>query len=317
MGSRDQQRSAILDIRKLHLLHSHLLLSHRPLYPGSGTRRSESQQKSLHCYRLGWLHNRHNSASRSQPWKTSAPRRGLPSQVEKIHLTATKPQVHVKIWSPDSQGEDKRVNMYDSMSLSQRPLPYFSDGFCSEFWEFKRALQRRLRSAHVIDGTRLEALVDVYNGPIKRAFKGCLQLEDQTMGYKQAWDLPEKTAREQVSVHLSTNKEYFARLATIHERTEADQWRHVGSAENPADDASWSMWEKKMAMGAKWLQGPSFLKQDEDCWPKDSLSITNISCVVPLIAICAPLTVTYSIRRLPDVVIPHECPIKSGHLQLP
>ncbi|XP_050705280.1 uncharacterized protein LOC126990645 [Eriocheir sinensis] len=90
------------------------------------------------------------------------------------------------------QEDIRRVNLYDSISLAQRPLPKFSEGTCGEFWEFKRALQRRLESAEVTDGLRLEVLVDVYNGPVKDALRGCLRIEDYKTGYEQAWELLDK-----------------------------------------------------------------------------------------------------------------------------
>ena len=57
------------------------------------------------------------------------------------------------------------------------------------------------------------------------------------------------------------------RLATIHNATETDQWRHVDSALNPADIISRGMPASELKESSRWLQGPEFLQQPEGCWP--------------------------------------------------
>lgn len=43
------------------------------------------------------------------------------------------------------------------------------------------------------------------------------------------------------------------RVQAIHEGSSPDQWFHVDSTDNPADDGSRGVWSKR------WLQGPDFL----------------------------------------------------------
>lgn len=71
------------------------------------------------------------------------------------------------------------------------------------------------------------------------------------------------------------------RVAAIHEATKAEQWRHVSSADNPADDASRGMWGTEMAAGGRWIQGPPFLKKDEKYWPKYPYPISEIGDTDP------------------------------------
>ena len=57
------------------------------------------------------------------------------------------------------------------------------------------------------------------------------------------------------------------RIATIHEHSEPDQWRHVPTKLNPADIASRGVAASDTTSITRWLKGPDFLVQDEDTWP--------------------------------------------------
>ncbi|XP_011672748.2 uncharacterized protein LOC100889831 [Strongylocentrotus purpuratus] len=57
------------------------------------------------------------------------------------------------------------------------------------------------------------------------------------------------------------------RVAMIHNATEIDQWRHVGSKENPADIVSRGMSPSDLKDDEKWFVGPAFLQQPEERWP--------------------------------------------------
>ena len=56
------------------------------------------------------------------------------------------------------------------------------------------------------------------------------------------------------------------RVAEIQERTLAADWRHVPTAENPADDASRGTSAAELSR-LQWLQGPAFLLSPPDEWP--------------------------------------------------
>ncbi|XP_030834878.1 uncharacterized protein LOC105444169 [Strongylocentrotus purpuratus] len=57
------------------------------------------------------------------------------------------------------------------------------------------------------------------------------------------------------------------RVAMIHNATEIDQWRHVGTTENPADIVSRGMSPSNLKDEEKWFVGPAFLQQPEERWP--------------------------------------------------
>ncbi|XP_063860622.1 uncharacterized protein LOC135100932 [Scylla paramamosain] len=57
------------------------------------------------------------------------------------------------------------------------------------------------------------------------------------------------------------------RVATIHEHSDSEQWRHVPSTQNPADDANHRLQGAELHENHRWLQGPLFLKLDETRWP--------------------------------------------------
>ena len=64
------------------------------------------------------------------------------------------------------------------------------------------------------------------------------------------------------------------RLTIIHEGSKVDQWRHVPSTVNPADDASRGFAAHEM--NNRWLQGPEFLLKPEDEWPIDSTALMKL-----------------------------------------
>lgn len=56
------------------------------------------------------------------------------------------------------------------------------------------------------------------------------------------------------------------RISEILEASEAKQWRHVGTRDNPADDATKSN-KFSFDFSCRWFQGPSFLKCSPSEWP--------------------------------------------------
>lgn len=58
------------------------------------------------------------------------------------------------------------------------------------------------------------------------------------------------------------------RVSTIREISEPSQWRHIGSKDNPADDASRGLNVSEFLKKSTWLGGPLFLWQQEEDWPK-------------------------------------------------
>lgn len=64
------------------------------------------------------------------------------------------------------------------------------------------------------------------------------------------------------------------RISIIREVYEPSQWRHVGSKDNPADDASRGMKVCDFLKDRRWLEGPAFLWKTIEDWPKTMLDIT-------------------------------------------
>ena len=58
------------------------------------------------------------------------------------------------------------------------------------------------------------------------------------------------------------------RVATMDDGSSASQWRYVDSKSNPADDACRGLSADEMVNKRRWLQGPSFPRQEESAWPK-------------------------------------------------
>ena len=58
------------------------------------------------------------------------------------------------------------------------------------------------------------------------------------------------------------------RLAIIHDLSKPSQWKYVETAYNPADSASRDINPNDLKKTQAWLNGPEFLKREEDNWPK-------------------------------------------------
>ncbi len=58
------------------------------------------------------------------------------------------------------------------------------------------------------------------------------------------------------------------RVAKIQQNTDVERWRWVSTGNNPADIPSRGVTAEKLKGNHKWLQGPDFLKQSQDKWPK-------------------------------------------------
>ncbi|XP_072164399.1 uncharacterized protein [Diadema setosum] len=57
------------------------------------------------------------------------------------------------------------------------------------------------------------------------------------------------------------------RVAKIHNASTLSQWRHVDTASNPADDGSRGMKATELINNLRWLEGPTFLWEEEENWP--------------------------------------------------
>ena len=57
------------------------------------------------------------------------------------------------------------------------------------------------------------------------------------------------------------------RVNEIHEASNPQQWRHVPTSLNPADDGSRGMKLHDLDPNCRWLSGPSFLLKPEEHWP--------------------------------------------------
>ncbi|KAK3754770.1 hypothetical protein QZH41_007277 [Actinostola sp. cb2023] len=58
------------------------------------------------------------------------------------------------------------------------------------------------------------------------------------------------------------------RVSAICEQSSPSQWRYVDTKSNPADDASRGLSADEMLQTQRWINGPEFLWQNEENWPK-------------------------------------------------
>ena len=57
------------------------------------------------------------------------------------------------------------------------------------------------------------------------------------------------------------------RIAEIQRSTNPEQWRHVPGMDNPADLPTRGLSATNLSENRFWMEGPSFLKEDETTWP--------------------------------------------------
>ena len=57
------------------------------------------------------------------------------------------------------------------------------------------------------------------------------------------------------------------RVNEIHDASAPEQWRHVPTSLNPADEGARGMEIHSLKPNCRWLSGPKFLLQPEDQWP--------------------------------------------------
>ena len=64
------------------------------------------------------------------------------------------------------------------------------------------------------------------------------------------------------------------RVQQIHNGSTPDQWRHIPTKMNPADDISRGLSAKALCEDARWINGPAFLQLDPSMWPQTSQEIS-------------------------------------------
>ena len=90
------------------------------------------------------------------------------------------------------------------------------------------------------------------------------------------------------------------RVADIQELTEGSPWRHVRSADNPADDITRGLTLSQLLGEHRWINGPSFLLQDETTWPAEpDLAASEESVELWKSHFCGHVSVTPA-SSLPD-----------------
>ena len=63
------------------------------------------------------------------------------------------------------------------------------------------------------------------------------------------------------------------RVSAIREQSSPRQWKYVDTKLNPADDASRGMTAEAITKANRWINGPDFLWQDQETWPKSPIMI--------------------------------------------
>lgn len=71
------------------------------------------------------------------------------------------------------------------------------------------------------------------------------------------------------------------RVTKVCKQSKPEHWRHVPSTLNPADDTSRGLQGNSLNQSCRWMQGPAFLLQDKDDWPRHPATYPDISADNP------------------------------------
>jgi hypothetical protein len=132
-----------------------------------------------------------------------------------------------------------------------------------------RLIMAKTRVAPVKSQTipRLELVGCVMGARLAQYIAKELKLNPNTATY---WT-DSKTALQWIQNEACNWKCFVAaRVSTIQELSNPKNWRHIPGIRNPSDMGSRGFPAKDICEGTFWLQGPDFLRTDEETWP-DSL----------------------------------------------
>ena len=122
----------------------------------------------------------------------------------------------------------------------------------------------RLAPIHKITIPRLELTAAVISVKLSEIIREELEIKTDQVNY---W-----TDSTTVLKCLNSDSKRFHtfesnRLTVIRNGSSVSDWRYINRNDNPADDASKGLRLEEMAKNNRWLNGPTFLWKEEDCWP--------------------------------------------------
>ena len=99
------------------------------------------------------------------------------------------------------------------------------------------------------------------------------------------------------------------RIAAIHNVTEPNQWHHVDTKMNPADDISRGMSASELKKSTRWQQGPEFLQIVDEDWPKGPAVMEPLTQSDPELKKCQESVQTFAVElqesRAVDELLKH------------
>ena len=136
------------------------------------------------------------------------------------------------------------------------------------------AARTRVAPLRTISIPRLELMAAVNGIRLAQVLRKVLQMSAESITY---WT-DSTDVLYWIKGQSRTYKPFIAnRVSEIHEFSTPQQWRHVPTKENPADDLSRGLKASEMRENCRWCKGPGFLLQSEDEWPVKQLNGLELS----------------------------------------
>jgi hypothetical protein len=171
------------------------------------------------------------------------------------------------LFPEDSQIEESQLHVFcDASEEAYAAVVYVRNSYRDgRIGVHQIKASNKLAPKKTVSVPKLELNVALLGSRLARFVGSCLSKKIQSRFF---WT-DSSTVRNWIRATASYYQVYVSnRVGEIQTITEPEEWRFVPGKMNPADEATRSVIEEE-GLSARWLNGPEFLLQPKENWPKD------------------------------------------------